>query len=485
MMQNNNRIASSRFSASALDLSYLIFVIGVVVIWNMPDVNARHFFQADDWAWLYNAEFHDFGDLFSLLPQSIYNDRPIGAIAIKAGYEIFGLNPSYFLLSQLGLHVVNCILLYLISKKYVGRSAALLAGVLAGTWVAANNAVFWTAAIFDILAVLLCLTSIWVWQLAWNCKVRIIYFIVGAVAYFLAIRTKEFAIGLPVLLFLVSTMLEKRSLSETLQSLVPYLAVMLVCGVTYLQLFYSGVSTAESSPNPYALDLFSVADNFVFYFSRAFYVQQVGPFGPIVAAIVFLAAGVRMPYYKTFVFVCFCGFSLMLGPTLLLGAHQDVLYLYAPHFFLALAIGSLFLLPAFWKAIALSVSVSLVVLPPDILGFSYLTNLYSKKTAEYREQFNSFLRAVGKIQSGSTIFIFGLETYMNPFSYGPGNSVKVAEKDSSLEFVIEKPRDVLIKEFCATQSSRYFIAFHGNDAWDETELASKSCDPAVSESPRR
>lgn len=81
-------------------------LISVVAILNMPDVNARHFFQADDWTWLYKAEFYDFGDLFSVLPIRIYNDRPIGAIAIKAGYELFGLSSSFFLLTQLSMHVL-------------------------------------------------------------------------------------------------------------------------------------------------------------------------------------------------------------------------------------------------------------------------------------------------------------------------------------------------------------------------------------------
>lgn len=373
-----------------------------------------------------------------------------------------------------------CILLYLVSKKYIGGVGALIAGVLAGTWTATNNAVFWTAAVFDVLSALFCLASIWIWQLGWNRKYPLIYFIGGAFVYFLAIRTKEFAIGLPVILFLISLMLEKRSLAETVSSLLPYWLVMAVLGAAYLHLFHLGVSLTEPGSNPYAFHFSSIANTLIFYFSRTFYVQQLGVLGPMLAAGMLLTAAVWNPGVGRLVIVGLGGFLVLLGPTLLLGAHQDALYLYAPHFFLAFAIGSLFTLPFFWKCVVLAASGVLIIAPPTVLGFSYLTNLFSMKTADYSEQFHSFLRAIGNVQRGSTIFIAGLENYMNPFSYGPGNSVKVAMKERSLKFVIEKPREVLLKEYCATGSPKYFIAFHGNAARNETALASRSCDQAVS-----
>src|SRR4030042_5587753 len=75
------------------------------------------FFYADDWGWLYRAEFSPYKVLFSLLPNQIYNDRPVGAVFIKFIYSLFRLNNINFHLVLLAIHICNSILVYLITRK--------------------------------------------------------------------------------------------------------------------------------------------------------------------------------------------------------------------------------------------------------------------------------------------------------------------------------------------------------------------------------
>jgi len=168
------------------------------------------FFVADDWDWLYSAQFSSYQDLAVLWPRAVYNDRPVGAIVVKFMYQLFGLHSEWFYLFQLGLHIVNCLLLYWIAKRYIGVGGAFLAAVLAGTWVVANDAVIWTAAIFDLFGATLCLLSIYLWQTGAQNK-RVIWIVLGAFVYFLTIRAKEFAITVPLLILAISLLLEKQS----------------------------------------------------------------------------------------------------------------------------------------------------------------------------------------------------------------------------------------------------------------------------------
>jgi hypothetical protein len=75
------------------------------------------------------------------------------------------------------------------------------------------------------------------------------------------------------------------------------------------------------------------------------------------------------------------------------------------------------------------------------------------------------------------IVISSPRLYFNPFSFGPGNSLKIAYGDQSINTVVEKPHEELIKAFCSADGPRRFIAFEGASAKDLTEEVKRSCSP--------
>jgi hypothetical protein len=463
------------YHARWLGAGGLALLVAYIVISNLAGIHVRHFFYADDWAWLYYSEFRTYRQLFSIVPCQIYNDRPMGAVAIKALYGLLGLNSKCFLYFQLFLHVANCVLLYFISRRYIGKLPALVAGALAGSWISANNAVFWTAAIFDLLGATLCLLSLLLWQIAQVKKPAVIFSIAGAAIYFLAIRTKEYSIGLPALLFIMGIALENRRTSQAIRLLLPYLSVMLLCGSRYLYLLFSGPSLLGATDNPYGLHLSGMFANLLFYLSNAFYFELFGDVAFVLAFLAFALAGVRSGWFGRIFLVSFSWFALMLGPTLLLVLHRDPLYLYTPHFFLALAVAALLNLGRYWRIFAAMFSLLLVGIPPSSRWCRNINMFYEVKSSMSRDQFSSFLKVTGEIARGSTIFVAGVEPYFNPFSYGPGYSVMIEKKDSSLKFVVEKPPDELKKEFCESKFPKRFVTFYGREARDETQLVSDSC----------
>src|SRR5207248_10040837 len=105
---------------------------------------------ADDWQWLWRAQFFPWAQNYSILPAIAYNDRPVGAILITLMYVTCGLDHHCFQVILLLIHAANSILLYAIATRYTARLPALLASLLAATWFSTLIAVGWTAAIFDL-----------------------------------------------------------------------------------------------------------------------------------------------------------------------------------------------------------------------------------------------------------------------------------------------------------------------------------------------
>ena len=142
------------------DCAAIAAIVATAFLYNRWLLDARTYFFFDDWQWLWRAEFFPWSDTyFSLLPSWAYNDRPVGATFIKVLYGLFQLNHRAFQFALLSLHAINCALLFAIAVRYIGRAGAVIAALLAATWFASNDAVGWTAAIFDLLGATLCATT--------------------------------------------------------------------------------------------------------------------------------------------------------------------------------------------------------------------------------------------------------------------------------------------------------------------------------------
>lgn len=462
--------------AKIVNASLLALLVGFVIWTSYQELQAYHFFYGDDWDWLYKAEFYDYYRLFSFKPRAVYNDRPVGAVAIKAIYDLAGLRHEYFQYLQLLVHCLNAFLLFLIAKPYIGRLAALNAAALAAAWIVANSAVYWTAAIFDLLGATLCLLSIWLWQKSKDEKFGLLYNIAGAMMYFLAIRTKEFALGLPALMFLMGLTLEKKPVARVLKELSLYIAVMLVLAGRYAYLMHRS-SFVGGQSDAYSFDYGGLPSNFWFYFSRSFYSDLAGIVPAILAGAIFIVAGIVSPQYRRHLAVGLGGFIILLGPTLLLTNHLEVLYLYAPHFFLAFAIAALFPINVYGNAAALALTAALVAVPAMSGWHANVLKFYDNLSSKYEKQLAAFFQVKGNTEPGAKFYISGLEPHFNTFAFGPGHSVKIKTHDPNLTVIIDKPKDELVAQFCADKSPKYFIAYDGVNAKNETVEILDSCRP--------
>jgi len=258
-----------------------VAIVTVSVLANHWLLRRTLFFYSDDWPWLWRAEFVEWARFFAPLPSDLYNDRPVGAAAVKLMYQWFNLDHRSFAIVLLALHAVNCVLLFEIARRYVGRVPALLAAVLATTWFSTLNALVAPANIFDLLGATFCLVMVRCRQLAADSG-RLAYDIAGGLAYILAIRTKEFAIGMVAVILLLNLILERRRIRTALRESAPYLVVFVVYFWTYLQLV---TVQAPVGDNPYRLhiDFPTLLSSLRFFWSVSFYNDIVGPMGVIVS----------------------------------------------------------------------------------------------------------------------------------------------------------------------------------------------------------
>lgn len=439
------------------------------------------FFVADDWDWLYSGQFSSYRDLAVLWPRAVYNDRPVGALVIKFMYQLFGLRSEAFYLFQLGIHVFNCLLLFWIAKRYISVSGAFLAAVLAGTWVIANDAVIWTAAIFDLFGATLCLLSIYLWQIGRRNQNTWIV-ILGAIIYFLAIRTKEFAITLPLLIFAMAILLESESWKSALKRIWPYCLVMGALGLWYLQLLLN--SPLIGGNDAYGLHIASIWDNLRYYLDTLFYENLWDPsrtvWSKVHLAIVLIAIAclfwglwTSTNYRKVFL-VAMLGFLLMLGPTLLLKNHLGELYLYAPHFFLALAIGGLFsAAPILRWPVAVFISL-LILWPLSTKWFQDKAQYFVSNIQNTAQQYTNFQVHLEKMTPGVRIFIANIPDW-NAFEYQGGKPLKVRMQDSTLQLRTHLPDDQLVALFCQASTPKIFIRMVGNQVLDESEQVIARC----------
>jgi hypothetical protein len=266
--------------------------------------------------------------------------------------------------------------------------------------------------------------------------------------------------------------------------LTPYFVVFVIYAARYAQL---AATAPPPVGDPYHLDLSlqSAVATLGFYVRFLFY-EETG-LGSAFAALVVVALGVGMigsdeSAKRTAVFGI-AAFVIMLGPVLLIPAHPDALYLYAPHFFMALAIGALFARRRI--PLVLGTAVALAAVMPATWNHyrQNIINDYLARGETNRSQFNAAVRLLTPLPRATTVFVSGVEPYFNPFSSGPGVSLKTAFKDGTITVAVEKPYDELVARFCRTTEPKRFLNFAASQSSDVTKEIENSCRGPLSGGP--
>jgi hypothetical protein len=301
-------------------------------------VRGEHFFFADDWDWLYRAALFPLREQFTVLPRFVMNDRPVGALAIRILYGAFGLNATPFYWMCLGLHLVNVTLLLALARRLM-RSwwAAAAVAVAFGTWSAAIEGATWIADIFDVLGNTWILAALLTFSSRrWSVRAA------SVALFYLALRTKEAAIVLPAMMvvMVIVSCPRKEWVSEAKRTLWPHLLLALIFVAVYAPMLAQH-QRVESPNNPYRMEFRARAffEGLGFYTSSMLY-GGPWPVGRLIrwtVAMAALVAGLRWRARGTLVGLA--GFVIFLAPVIFMPHQRQVIYLYIPAGFFALALG--------------------------------------------------------------------------------------------------------------------------------------------------
>jgi hypothetical protein len=411
-----------RYGAWAVALFYIAWFLRWTI---RPD----HFFFADDWDWFRRAEFYTLRESWSFLPQYYLNDRPMGAVVIRALYRAFGLNPAPSNWMCLGLHLLNTSLLLAVARRMIRSWWVSAATALAyGTWSAALRGVSWLADIFDLLGLTLILLTF----LCFTSRQRILG-AASVVLYFLALRTKEAAIGVPLLLlvYILISQPRRESLRESAQRLWPHVLLALVFVGVYASLI-ADHRRVEDPLNPYHL-VFTPATFFnglFFYASRMMY-GGPWPVGRLIrwtVVLSVLAAGVVWRARATILGLA--GFLIFLGPVIFMAGQREPLYLYIPGAFFVLALGGaadaaaarLSWAPSRREAAAAAFMLLCAIALPHAAHQRANAAWVLENTTRARQDLQAFRANVPALRSGARVALIGFPEGYNLFRT-PGCSV--------------------------------------------------------------
>jgi hypothetical protein len=293
----------------------------------------------------------------------------------------------------------------------------------------------------------------------------------------LAIRTKEFALGMIAVLFLMNVIAEKQSPRATVRQLWPYLVVFLVYAARYAQLLQAWHPPSGSL---YHLELSpsAVMTSLGFYVSTIFNGNSGMQFLGVTSLIVVMGVAMLLQedHIQRVALWSLMAFVILLGPVLLMPAQLGRLYLYAPHFFLSLAIGVL--LTRRSASIALvAIIVAGVTVPPIREGHRHdVIGHYLNHGNANQAMLSSAVKLLTPLPPGATVFISGVQPASNLFSIRPGNALSTAFKDFNLKVETEGLETELAARFCGTKGAKRFLRFEGTRPADVTVDYAGRCD---------
>ncbi len=277
----------------------------------------------------------------TVLPQLMYNDRPVGVLFERVLFAHFGFDYTASLGWFLPFHFANLALAYLLFRR-IGVGAALsIAGVaVLGCLSTTAQSASYIGASFDVICTFFLLAGM-LSLLAggWRGTAA------SAAFFFLALRTKEFAIAAPVLFTLLLICTERRlsmrtALASAARRLWPHYAIAAIFAVRYATLLPSLAAEVGTS-GPYSIDVnaSTILASLSYYTALIFGAE--GLFDPGWRFLPLLGLGAILTYglvrRRAAVLFSLSCYAVLLLPVSVLPHIRAPYYVYGPQIFLMAA----------------------------------------------------------------------------------------------------------------------------------------------------
>ena len=284
------------------------------------------------------GSYHEYVHFF---PGAFFGDRSVAWALVKLLADLFGFNYTHQVMCFLGIHFANCAMAFVLFRRLGASLTIAIAGfgLFGSLWTTAQTATY-PGEPGDMLALFFLLAS--VLALLWERRGSMV---LSALLYLAALRSKEFAIVLPVALtVLVALQLPRmplwRTFTATAQRLWMHYAILVVFGLRYLSL-YRAHQSGYTTGSPYHVDLhLATVLNSFSYYTGLIFGADASPWQipPVLLAVVFVALLVwAVLRRRAGLAFGICAYVLTLLPVSLI-SNRAAYYVYAPQAFLILAL---------------------------------------------------------------------------------------------------------------------------------------------------
>jgi len=196
--------------------------------------------------------------------------HPVTMMMYALEYKVFGLDPYYYHLVKLILHLVNTFLVFVII--FLLTSRIVITGITALFFAVSPvnvEAVAWISAQGTVLYSLFFLLSIF-FYLYYIKNSNRIYILISFISFVISVLSKSSAIVLPVLLVIIDHYYRRKFTSQIFLKLIPYFAVSVIFGVIAMLSAKSFGSMNASYDFNITDRIFLACYSVIFYFSRSF-----------------------------------------------------------------------------------------------------------------------------------------------------------------------------------------------------------------------
>ena len=204
---------------------------------------------------------------------SLFMYSPLTFISYGVDYKISGMDPFFYRLTNLLIHLVNVLLVYLLGFLLLKRNTyALVVAAFFALHPANADAVAWISSRSNLLATCFSLVTL-VLYIHYVRRTNYIFYIFSFVAFLFALLSKSAAVMLPFTLFLIDFLESRKLNAKLILEKVPFFAAALLIGL--LAIWFRTDTGATQTTVHYA-----VSDRFfmVCYSLLAWVVRSVVPY---------------------------------------------------------------------------------------------------------------------------------------------------------------------------------------------------------------
>lgn len=258
----------------------LFSIIGVFAIY-FQSLNFEFLINFDDDLIILNhPELHQFNldNLKRILIEPLEGlYHPITSLSWMIDAHFFGLDPFYFHLQNVILHLINGVLLYfLITKLGFNRISANLGALLFLVHPMAVENVSWVSSRKDLLLGVFFLLSL-ISYIRYAEKSNVNRFLLLILFFLLALLSKVAAVVLPLLFLLIGWYRERKIVKRSFISLIPFFLIALFFGLWNIQIQSEAGYIREELQYSFIDRFFMISYGIKYYFIKFFVPTDLSP----------------------------------------------------------------------------------------------------------------------------------------------------------------------------------------------------------------